>query len=88
MWLESKNKKVKQRRHMKKFEGLEECTFYPRLETEVRSRRGFNRPALHSVSTSHSVQKYLTRMHKVRESKEREQERNDRKPGSGKVWKN
>lgn len=40
-----------------------------------------------SALTSNSVQKYIYRMSKAREMKQKKQEEQDRKPGSGKIWK-
>jgi len=95
LWNEARELKIESIRQMTSSSGLEECTFQPKLvSSRVKSRRAMRKEKCppqenceHSILSSISVQKYVSRMHKAREVKIKAQEAQDKKPGSGKIWK-
>lgn len=89
LWNAAREHKLATIRKITSNSGLEECTFQPKLISNRYSRRNpRDKENEHfQALTSVSIQKYVARMNKVRDTKRKEKEVFDKKPGSGKLWK-
>lgn len=84
LWKEFKEKKIEEIRRNNQGKGLEECTFRPQLHKTVNRNALKTSTSLHNLQTMNSIQKYIYRMNKVRETKDQMAIEEMKKTGSGK----
>ena len=86
LWSQVRYKKIESIKNNSKGKGLEECTFKPKLNNKASTKSLKTSNSLKKLQTINSIQKYVFRMNKVREQKDINQIKADKKVGSGKNW--
>jgi len=87
LWHKNKQKKIEKIRESTKDDGLEECTFKPKLAKKSASSHNLRGSAsVNKLQTMSSIQKYEHRMNKAREIEDIKQIQEDKRVGSGKNW--
>ena len=84
LWKEFKEKKMEEIRKNNQGKGLEECTFKPQLHQTINRNMLKTSNSLTNLQTMNSIQKYIYRMNKVRETKDLKIKEEQAKTGSGK----